>query len=449
MRVRLNGGRGFCGGLLVLVSVLGMLVENVVVSTPVGAGSRNGMQFITNKKRYYDYEGSLVRGVNIGGWLLLEPYITPSIFETFRTNEENDDGIPVDEYHFCSYLGQEVARDRLVAHWETFYKEEDFHNIAAAGLNLVRIPIGYWAFETLDSDPYVSGYQEGYLDQAIEWARRAGLKVWVDLHGAPGSQNGFDNSGLRGQVQFLEGENFELLKRVVRYVMEKYSRDYYSDVVIGVQVLNEPLGTAVDMGKVKELYYYAYDTLRNEMGRDQIMVIHDAFMAPHYWDDQFTLEGGYWGVLVDHHHYQVFSPGEVSRSMDEHLQVACALSIDKVTEGHWNVVGEWSAALTDCAKWLNGVGVGYRWDGTYSPGSTAFGSCEHNDDISRWSPERVANTRRYVEAQLDAFEVRGGWIFWCYKTESAIEWDLQRLLYYNLFPQPLSDRHYPNQCSNY
>ena len=32
------------------------------------------------------------------------------------------------------------------------------------------------------------------------WCQELGLKVVLDLHGAPGSQNGFDNSGKRGEV---------------------------------------------------------------------------------------------------------------------------------------------------------------------------------------------------------------------------------------------------------
>ena len=41
----------------------------------------------------------------------------------------------------------------------------------------------------------------------------------------------------------------------------------------------------------------------------------------------------------------------------------------------WTVTGEWSTAITDCAMWLNGRGVGARWDGTYGDGAPAFGSC--------------------------------------------------------------------------
>lgn len=49
-------------------------------------------------------------------------------------------------------------------------------------MNHVRIPIGYWALEHLEGDPYVDG-QLQYLDSAVGWARAAGLKVMVDLHG--------------------------------------------------------------------------------------------------------------------------------------------------------------------------------------------------------------------------------------------------------------------------
>lgn len=401
-------------------------------------------------KRYFDYSDFVARGVNIGGWLVLEPYITPSLFEVFRTNEDNDDGIPVDEYHYCKYLGVDLARDRLVEHWSSFYKEEDFVNIADAGFNLVRIPIGYWAFETLDSDPYVSGLQEAYLDLAISWASNNNLKVWVDLHGAAGSQNGFDNSGLRDELKFQESENIEVTKSVLMYLLEKYSGSDYSDTVIGVELLNEPLGPSIDMSELKTFNTWAYDYLRNTECKDQIVVIHDAFQAFNYWDDFMTLDDGYYGIVLDHHHYQVFSSGELSRSIDEHIQVACDWGTSAKSEYHWTVAGEWSAALTDCAKWLNGVGIGARYDGTYykdGTGSSYVGSCDGINDFSSWSQTLKDNYRKYIEAQLDAFELNGGWIFWCYKTESTIDWDFQRLAYHNLFPQPLDDRQYPNQCN--
>lgn len=89
-----------------------------------------------------------------------------------------------------------VATTALEAHWNTWITESDFKAIAAAGLNHVRLPIGYWAFEVGPGEPYIQG-QLPYLQKAVTWAGKHGLKVIVDLHGAPGSQNGFDNSGER------------------------------------------------------------------------------------------------------------------------------------------------------------------------------------------------------------------------------------------------------------
>ncbi|AAS50513.1 AAR146Wp [Eremothecium gossypii ATCC 10895] len=417
-----------------------------VAARPLPALTPNSIQVVTNTKRYFDYENKTMRGVNLGGWLVLEPYITPSLFEPFRKNPDNDDGIPVDEYNLCKTLGREKAHERLSKHWSTFYTEKDFHAMKAAGLNIVRVPIGYWAFELLEDDPYAQG-QEEYLDKAIEWSRAAGLKVWVDLHGAPGSQNGFDNSGRRDQIEFLKPHNLELLHKVLEHTLGKYSQDEFADVVIGVEVLNEPLGPAVDIQGVRDLYYYAYDLMRNKFKRDQVVVIHDAFMPSQFWNSDLTLDKGYWGVVVDHHHYQVFSPGELARSMDDKVKTACAWGHDVISESHWPVCGEWSAALDDCAKWLNGVGVGARWDGTFNKnGDKAPYQGDCHQFYESWPEEKKKNTRRYIEAQLDAYELRGGWIFWCWKTETLTEWDFQRLLAHGLMPQPLEDRKYPNQC---
>ena len=68
-----------------------------------------------------------VRGVNIGGWLVLEPWITPSLFE--RTGNT----AIVDEYTFCQLQDTNVAKAALQQHWDSFYTEEDFQEIAAAG----------------------------------------------------------------------------------------------------------------------------------------------------------------------------------------------------------------------------------------------------------------------------------------------------------------------------
>jgi len=107
-------------------------------------------------------------------------WITPSIFES--------GGGAVDEYNLCRNWGKEKCRRRLEDHWASFIGAGDLQAIASAGMNHVRIPIGYWAVDPLNGDPYVQG-QIPYLDKAITWAGAAGLKVWIDLHGGEFAAN--------------------------------------------------------------------------------------------------------------------------------------------------------------------------------------------------------------------------------------------------------------------
>ena len=56
-------------------------------------------------------EDGKIRGVNLGGWLLLEPWITPSIFEEVNVGENK--GKIVDEYTYAQYVDKEFYKERL------------------------------------------------------------------------------------------------------------------------------------------------------------------------------------------------------------------------------------------------------------------------------------------------------------------------------------------------
>ncbi|KAL6939309.1 exo-1,3-beta-glucanase [Hanseniaspora osmophila] len=431
------------------------LFASLAAAAPVFKKHENDIQYYT-KRNYMDYDASLIRGVNIGSLFVLEPYISPSLFEPFydETKPAYEDGysygIPVDEWHYCEALGYDECANRLEAHWDSWYTEQDIVDMASMGINMIRLPIGYWAFQLMEGDPYVTGKQEYYFDRIIQWCGNNSINVWVDLHGAAGSQNGFDNSGLRDSYgKFQTEEYMNVTQSVMKYMLQKYSAEPYVDTVIGIELVNEPLGPILDMDLLKDYYQFGYDYTRNDLQSNQILIMHDAFQPFHYWDDFLTIDDGNYGIVIDHHHYQIFSNSEVQRDIDEHIEVACSWGTNIKNESHWNVAGEWAAALTDCAKWVNGVGFGARYDGSYVNGDTTssyVGTCEGINDISTWSSEQIENQRKYIEAQLDAFDQRGGWIIWCYKTETLLEWDFQRLVYNGLFPQPIDDRKYPNQC---
>ncbi|KAG0134695.1 glycoside hydrolase superfamily [Tuber indicum] len=377
----------------------------------------------------FDYGKAKVRGVNLGGWFVLEPWITPSFFEPFG-------GSVVDEYNLCRTLGKDACQAKLEDHWSTFYSQEDFQQIAAAGLNHVRIPIGYWAIRPLPGDPYVQG-QLKHLNNAINWAGNVGLKVWIDLHGAPGSQNGFDNSGKRDSIEWQQGDNVAHTVEAIRELARIYARGQYGNAVTAIELLNEPLGPNLDRGKIEQYWKDGWGAVRDFS--DTGVVIGDAFFDTKSWNGVMTT--GWDNVLMDTHHYQVFDVGQLQQSPQDHVNAACSFGRSLVGVDKWTVVGEWSAARTDCTKWLNGVGRGTRWEGTFF-GGPRVGDCGNRiqGSVASYSAEEKANTRAFIEAQLDAYELVDGWFFWTWKSQGSPDWELRDLLANGLFPQPITSR---------
>ncbi len=133
-------------------------------------------------------------------------------------------------------------------------------------------------------------------------------------------------------------------------------------------------------------------------------------------------------------------------SDSQHIQSACSHADDLTTAPMWVVVGEWTPAANDCAKYLNGRGVGSRYDGTY-PGSTRVGSCQGlTGNAATFSDSYKEFLRQHWEAQVITFEKAQGWLQWTWKTEQTDEWSYQAGLANGWIPSNPTDYRYPNIC---
>ncbi|KAF2465307.1 glycoside hydrolase [Lindgomyces ingoldianus] len=388
----------------------------------------SGVMSYTRRAPLFNYDGENVRGVNLGGWFVLEPWITPSMFEGNGA---------VDEYTLTQELGKDAAHSKLSQHWNSWITQDDFNQIAGAGLNHVRIPIGYWSIIPIDGEPYVQGAYD-MLGKALDWAEGAGLKVMIDLHGAPGSQNGFDNSGRYGSIQWTQGDSVQHTLNVLNKIRDDHASH---PAVSAIQLLNEPMGYSLNMDIVRQFYMDGWGNLKNS---NVGIVFHDAFQGVTSWG---SWGAGMWNLILDTHHYEIFDTGAVAMSPNDHIKTACSFGNDMASTGKWTIAGEWTGGITDCAKWLNGKNKGARYDGTFE-GSSKVGDCtgKSTGTAAALSGDDKYNIGRFIEAQLDAFEKATGWIFWTWKTEGAPEWDMQDLLANGLFPQPLTSRKYSGQC---
>ncbi|ORX36670.1 glycoside hydrolase superfamily [Kockovaella imperatae] len=381
----------------------------------------------------FQYGSDKIRGVNLGGWLVLEKWLMPELF-----NETGNASI-IDEWTWGEYQPRDQAESLMKQHWETWITEDDFRQIAALGLTHVRIPIGYWAFQVGPGEPYITG-QQTYLDKGIEWARENGIKVLIDLHGVPGSQNGNDHSGRAGPIDWYNNAtNVNRTLEVVRQIAQKYTLPPYSDVVTMFELINEPSVwiSPLFATVLKQYYLDAYEIVRRPFGEfgpttDIIVLLQDGFQPMTWWGDFMTPNyngGDYERVWMDNHYYQAFNPSYGLLDAAGHINTTCNEAGVNFAQAQLPIVdGEWSMGLWGCLA----------NDGVAQPN---VGTC--NDADPNFGSGYVRFNRAYWDVQTQIYEQVGngqGWFYWTWKNHiDSPEWGYQLAVQDGWFPQDVTD----------
>ena len=227
-----------------------------------------------------------LRGVNLGGWFVVEPWMTPALFAGTSA---------VDEHTLMETPdGPELIR----RHRETFITEADFAWIAEHGLSLVRLPVGHW---TLQAEPPYEAAVE-LLDAAMDWAHTYGLKVLLDMHGVIGSQNGRDHSGRVGPREFYRiSRHREDSLEALAQLATRYAAH---PALWGIELVNEP--TDPRIWRLWEFHHRAYRMLTDVLVPGTRVVFSDGYLP---WFLSGTLRGQPdFPVVLDCHFYQAFYP---------------------------------------------------------------------------------------------------------------------------------------------
>lgn len=352
--------------------------------------------------------GLKLRGVNLGGWLVLEKWMTPSLFSAKQATDETS---------LCLEMGRS-AKEHLLAHWSTFISEADFEWLSRHGLDAVRIPVGFWIFGPpypyhplygSNPTPFVDGGLT-YLDLAFQWAEKHKLFILLDLHAAPGSQNGFDNGGMHGICEWWHDasarqERLEYTLLTLERLAERYGQN---SALIGIEVLNEPRWD-IPTEYLKSFTMEAYRRIRKHADKNDVAVVfNDGFRIYNLYRD-FMREPNFSNVVMDIHHYQCVDRSDIDMDIYGHIQKAAIHWKNEADDiirnfGLWSCVGEWSLGLD-----LKFVSL---W---------AQGPFHHNlQDMDH--VQKTIAYRAYGASQLATFEKYLWWFFWSYKTETTPEW---------------------------
>ncbi len=312
----------------------------------------------------------MIKGVNLGGWFVLESWMRQSLFKGVSSHDETG-----------FMINHDNPYEAIKSHYETWITKDDFIWLKNHGIESIRLPIPWW----LEG---ISPYQNSvsYIKRALTWADEIGLSVMLDLHTAPGCQNGFDNGGIEGQMDWhKDPKNIILTIEKLGFIARELA-SFKS--VFAIEVLNEPHGS-IDLEIIKDFYIRSYQEIRKYTNKQ--VVFHDAFRPnDEAWIDFFQNKE-FKNVGFDLHLYHCFDERLIAGDVNTHIheiidrRLPLIQRLMKLTNVY---IGEWS--------------LGIRTDQMRK---------DSDFDLRRFE-------RLLADLQLYAYSHATGYYFWSYRIEA-------------------------------
>lgn len=240
------------------LALLGLLLLGAATVPAAGAASPPASAYVQVRGRELiapSGEPLLLRGINLGNWLLPEGYM----FGFERTASPRQI-----ETAFAELLG-DLGAARFWHEWREHYiTAADVRLIRQLGLNSVRLPLNWRLFVTEEYPHRLEGPGWELLERAIGWCRDEQLWLILDLHGAPGGQTGANIDDSRGRPLLFEDPAAQDLTVALWTELARRCRD--ETIVLGYDLLNEPIAHYFDVDRynprLAPLYRRIHDAIR-------------------------------------------------------------------------------------------------------------------------------------------------------------------------------------------
>jgi aryl-phospho-beta-D-glucosidase BglC (GH1 family) len=239
-----------------------------------------------------DYgKGEIVtlRGTNIGGWQVMEGWMCPTDAVDQRTTIET----------LTDRFGKAMAEELIKVYERAWWQEQDFDNVKDLNFNVIRLPISY--LNLLDESGRLREDTLATYDWFVAECEKRDIYVILDLHCAPGSQNGRDHSGdSSGSRLYTENEFQDLTVSL----WEQLALHYKGNATIaGYDLLNEPEGNEEERnpwGTAQFPFYHRlYQAIRT-VDPDHLIIL-EAIWEP--TDMKAPAEFGWENVMYEYHCY--------------------------------------------------------------------------------------------------------------------------------------------------
>lgn len=229
-------------------------------------------------------EPILLRGFGLGGWLVPEGYMLHN--QAWIEGFESPTQI---EGHVLDLVDDDFAEEFWNLYRENYVAQTDIDQIAEWGFNHIRVPFHYKQFHHTDEMMPI-GYS--IIDSLISWCETYNMYIILDMHCAPGGQNGGPISDSDGTARlWLEDEYKELTIQIWQEIAE-----YYADETLigGYDLINEPvLPEGISTNDLRELYIDITNAIR-EVDTNHIIFIEGNWYGTDFtgltppWDDNMS-----------------------------------------------------------------------------------------------------------------------------------------------------------------
>lgn len=304
-----------------------------------------------------------LRGTNAGSYFIHENWMSPVSTCCYNHTIEI----------LSNRFGESGMRTLIHAYEDSWWTEVDFDNVKKLGFNAIRLPISYVNLTNLDGTYYEKGFQK--IDWFLSKCAEKELYVILDLHGAYGSQNGYDHSGnVHSAELFSSEENMNATVELWKVLATRYKDNF---TIAGFDLLNEPT-SGYQTGNTEKKHWDFYDRLYKEIRKideDRVIIMMGT------WDVKnlpAPSKYGWQNVIYQFHNYHWSDTKSVSkqtRYAKSKLRGYRKLDVPVF-------IGEFSA-FSEIESWQNTLdayeSVGCHWTTWSYKVSTTF-----RDDNNMW-----------------------------------------------------------------